>query len=57
MLGNVAAMASRASDKRLPFRLARSQSFLFCFYLFILKAKSKRFGGLSKRAQAFKSNT
>jgi len=38
---NVTAMASGAVDKRLPFRLSRSQSFCILFYLISLKAKSK----------------
>jgi len=41
-------MASRAGDKRLPFRLALAKAFVFCFYLYFSKSQIKRFGGLSK---------
>jgi len=50
-------MASRAADKHFPFRLAHSQSFLFCNYFSFFIAKSKRFGGVGKHAQAIKYST
>jgi len=50
-------MASRIAKKLFVSVYAGSQSFLFIFIFFILKAKSKRFGGLGKYAQALKLST
>ena len=58
MCPNGSAMASRAGKETFRFRLVYvAKAFCFVIIFFFLIAKSKRFGGLSKHAQAIKFST